>query len=302
MKQISVLMICFVFFMGGLGGSVSAATAVSSCTTITSPGVYELTSELTSTSTCITIRSSDVIFDGAGYSITGQGSKYGIYVYNSSDGLTNVTIKHVTVMGWKYGIFYRSAENGSITGNTALNNNQGIRLYSSSGNTIVNNTASSNSEYGIVLWSSSKYNTITNNYFNNTDNYKITTSSGNNIWSVPKKAGANIIGGTYLGGNFWAKPDGTGFSETCGDTDGDGICDSSYTLASGNIDYLPLTITAGGPTTTTTTTTTTLTSTTTTLCDTKDCDPTQIPEFPTVAVPAILALGGYLVMRRRKRG
>jgi hypothetical protein len=42
---------------------------------------------------------------------------------------------------------------------------------------------------------------------------------------------------------------------------------------------------------------------------TKDCDRnhsccdevTEIPEFPTVAIPAILALGGYLVIRARRR-
>jgi len=52
-----------------------------------------------------------------------------------------------------------------------------------------------------------------------------------------------------------------GFSETCTDADSDGICDSSYTLASGNVDYLPLRITTGGATTTTTTTSSTTTTT-----------------------------------------
>ncbi|MCD6381831.1 MAG: hypothetical protein J7L43_02545, partial [Candidatus Aenigmarchaeota archaeon] len=39
-------------------------------------------------------------------------------------------------------------------------------------------------------------------------------------------------------GNYWGKPDGTGFSDTCTDADGDGICDSSYQLFENNIDYL----------------------------------------------------------------
>jgi hypothetical protein len=39
--------------------------------------------------------------------------------------------------------------------------------------------------------------------------------------------------------NFWANPTGIGFSQTCSDVNKDGICDTSYTLASGNVDYLP---------------------------------------------------------------
>ena len=48
------------------------------------------------------------------------------------------------------------------------------------------------------------------------------------------------MGGPFLGGNFWGKPDGTGFSQVTADTNGDGICDSANTLASGNVDALPL--------------------------------------------------------------
>jgi hypothetical protein len=55
-----------------------------------------------------------------------------------------------------------------------------------------------------------------------------------------QKSGTNIIGGSFLGGNFWGYPNGTGFSQTCPDVNGDGICDKSYTLDEKNIDYLPL--------------------------------------------------------------
>jgi len=43
-----------------------------------------------------------------------------------------------------------------------------------------------------------------------------------------------------LGGNFWANPNGKGFSQTCKDVNGDGICDLSRILDANNIDYLPL--------------------------------------------------------------
>ena len=52
-----------------------------------------------------------------------------------------------------------------------------------------------------------------------------------NEWNISKTTGTNIVGGPYLGGNFWEKADGTGFSETCSDIDEDGICDESYVIA-----------------------------------------------------------------------
>jgi PGF-pre-PGF domain-containing protein len=52
--------------------------------------------------------------------------------------------------------------------------------------------------------------------------------------------GTNIVGGDYIGGNYWGFLNATGFSETCTDSDGDDICDSYYDLGDGNYDYLPL--------------------------------------------------------------
>jgi parallel beta-helix repeat protein len=108
-------------------------------------------------------------------------------------------------------------------------------IYIIPNNTLRGNNASNN-ENGINIWYSSS-NTIYNNYFSNTNN---ANNNGNNIWNTTKTSGINIIGGPYLGGNFWAHPDGTGFSQTCGDANKNGICDSNYSLAPGNVDYLPL--------------------------------------------------------------
>ncbi len=60
------------------------------------------------------------------------------------------------------------------------------------------------------------------------------------IWNTTKTPGSNIIGGIYFGGNYWANPGGTGFSQTCKDANKDGICDSIYVLNSNNTDFLPL--------------------------------------------------------------
>lgn len=80
-----------------------------------------------------------------------------------------------------------------------------------------------------------------NNYFNNTVNVKFGDYEEAYVWNTTLVAGTNIIGGSYIGGNYWAKPDGTGFSQTAIDANGDGIADSAYAISNINIDYLPLT-------------------------------------------------------------
>lgn len=62
-----------------------------------------------------------------------------------------------------------------------------------------------------------------------------------NSYNLKKTEGTNIVGGSYIGGNFWGKPDGTGFSQTAVDKNGDGIFDSVYKIGHSKYkDYLPL--------------------------------------------------------------
>jgi parallel beta-helix repeat protein len=136
----------------------------------------------------------------------------------------------------------------TIAGNNVSSNSRfGIELEYWSlanlypkGNTIKNNIVENTGVYGIHFFELGGGNTIYNNLFNNTANFNFTGTLYTNAWNTTKTLGKNIVGGPSLGGNFWANPNGTGFSETCDDGDSDGICDSYYNLASGNIDYLPL--------------------------------------------------------------
>lgn len=346
-----------------------AVKEINSCTDITSPDMYVLNTNIVNSgaSRCINITSSNVILDGAGYTIDGTGTEdtYGVYVYDPKGaGLTNVNVKNLKITDWYYGIYYSGyfeTANGSITdnfissnrsgitleyasnhiltnnivesggieliyswNNKITNNNAGIFLHHSHGNTITGNNASSKggivlhyavdnlvtrndvssnyngisteyaanntladnratgSETGITLGpmtsdntiinndissnnygissyyasnntitdnsvssndngiylTSSDNNTIYNNYFNNTNN---AWDDGNNIWNIKKTTGTNIIGGSWLGGNYWSDYTGE-------DISGDGLGDTLVPYNSGSImkggDHLPLVRTA----------------------------------------------------------
>ncbi len=123
-----------------------------------------------------------------------------------------------------------------IVGNSAASGTIGIYVNNAANNNFTGNNASNNS-IGIYLRNSSN-NNIYNNYFNNTIN--VNGDGSPNYWNTTKQSAINIINGSYLGGNFWASPDGSGYSQNCAVSNADGICDLPYVLDTNNTDYLPL--------------------------------------------------------------
>jgi parallel beta-helix repeat protein len=137
--------------------------------------------------------------------------------------------------GGGYGIRLSSSSDNTLLNNTASSNcggdgddrsgcGCGIYVSYSSDNTLTSNTANSNSHYGIRLITSSD-NLIYNNYLSNTAN---AYDNGVNQWNITKTAGTNIIGGLFLGGNYWG--DYTGV-----DDDDDGLGDTM--LPYGTIEF-----------------------------------------------------------------
>lgn len=140
-----------------------------------------------------------------------------------------------------YGIYLIFVFDSRVYNNTISNSSRGIFLRENShDNELFNNTITSSNDSGIYLMDGSADNRIYNNYFNNTVNVKAENSEGNS-WNTTKASGTNIMDGPYLGGNFWADPNGTGFSQTAEDSDSDGICDLPYNVNGSDFDYLALT-------------------------------------------------------------
>lgn len=211
------------------------------------------------------VHTSDVTIRGLKF--VGSGSSYsGIYLYNCTNciiennklanngyGIRLESSRKCTISNnivtdnLAYGIYIGGSSSNIISGNTANNSTRGLYLGSSNYNTISGNKVSFNSVLGFYECTVCNHNTIYNNYFNNAE-VSVKGGSGNS-YNITKTAGTNIIGGSYIGGNYWGKPDGTGFSDTAVDKDGDGISDSAYRLPGDNThwDYLPLAYPSSSP-------------------------------------------------------
>lgn len=164
-------------------------------------------------------------------------NRYGFYIPNSEG---NVILNNTLSGNKDYGILLSTATGNTLSGNEASDNGRGIHLGNSDSNKISDNTIVSNQVYGLFICPKSDKNRVLNNYFNNTVNAEANNGT-DNVYNIEKTAGTNIVGGPYLAGNYWAKPDGLGHSEIMPDTDEDGIADKLYRLENSDyVDYMPL--------------------------------------------------------------
>ncbi|MEM2995806.1 MAG: NosD domain-containing protein [Candidatus Bathyarchaeia archaeon] len=169
----------------------------------------------------IVVEKDDIILDGAGYMIQGNGSGTGIRVYGdymAAKPRINVTIKNVIIENFDLGIdVYYSIDirivrnniknnwNGitliqfsnycSIAeNNITANDYSGINLLSCSYNSIIENNIRVNGLYGIRLFESSDNVIYHNNFIDNSYQTYVYTPGYANVWD----------NGYPFGGNWWS--------------------------------------------------------------------------------------------------
>ena len=181
----------------------------------------------------IIVERSNIIVDGAGYRVEGDGTANGLSLQTT----LNVTVKNMRISGCVDGIQLFDSSSNTITLNSIMGNSyEGIGLYYSSNNIVTNNNVTNN-PIGIGLYSSST-NSILHNSF--TDNlYQAYVENSVNTWN----------GGYTSGGNYWkdhAEVDNyRGPSQNVPGSDG--IADTPYVIDASNIDHYPLMKPYAGP-------------------------------------------------------
>jgi parallel beta-helix repeat protein len=95
----------------------------------------------------IAVERDNVILDGGGYTLQGNGNSTGVFVNNRN----GITVKNMEIRNYFYGIqlhtdFYAGEITGNhiVTGNNIANNNYGIRLSYTSNNMLRNNQMNDN--------------------------------------------------------------------------------------------------------------------------------------------------------------
>jgi len=232
---------------GSLGGGTrdSSVIPVYRGYKITKPGYYLLQQDITArdTSAVFEITCDNVTLDGNGFSISGpagaRGETNGVLVSTGvNKPLRRITIQDLKISGFTNGIWLFDVSDAKVI-NTHISQASkfGIRLdriRSSyfSGNIIENCLT------GIGVFRSYG-NTFTDNMLKNQNNVIVNEKMAN-AWSIDPVPGRNVLGGEGRGGNVWLTPDGSGFSATATDSNGDGFTDMSFAIDADNIDYHPL--------------------------------------------------------------
>ena len=131
----------------------------------------------------LVIQRSNIIIDGAGYTLQGNSSGQGIRIE-----ATNVTVRNLEMRKFSTAVIISEASNNTITQNRITSSGRGVTLNKTKYNILENNTISSNSGLGILIYDNSDYNQIVGNNI---------TSNENGVWcelTTPTSDFISVVG------------------------------------------------------------------------------------------------------------
>ena len=125
---------------------------------------YTFTGNITADADGIVIERDNIVVDGAGYTVQGTGSGYGISFTERS----NITIRNMEIKAFACGVYVYSSSSNTISGNNiTANTYEGIWLSGSSNNSISGNNIANNGWAGIWLSGSSECSVCENTIYEN---------------------------------------------------------------------------------------------------------------------------------------
>jgi parallel beta-helix repeat protein len=150
---------------------------------------------------------------------------------------SNNTFSNNTISKGVNGIYSNTNNLNYYFDNLVFENSEvGAYFYTSHNNTFQRNIFRNNTLSQLRI-NAGVDNKISNNVFNSTTatqkTIDLTTATNTNFWNTTKTFQTNIVGGPYIGGNWFSNYTGT-------DSTGDGIGDTTYNISTVNIDYFPL--------------------------------------------------------------
>lgn len=192
----ALLVVCF----GARVAEAAAPKAINSCQTIDESGSYVLVRSLTATGNCLVLAADNVTIDLDGYTITGDGTGFGIW--DGDTARQNTTIRNGVITNFGTGIDLSGGTTPSSRSvvervRAVQNTNAGIR--SGSNSIVRDNIASDNGNRGIFARGGSL---ITGNVANNNAGFGIGADCPSNIIgnTATGNGGSNILTITPAGG------------------------------------------------------------------------------------------------------
>lgn len=179
MKQLNAIALSLLMFMSVLTAGIEMGSVVASAgnapagdnpfeitnrTTISEPGVYHVTADITAdTLDGIIVNSSDVVIDGNGHVIDGVSGdeearhtdKYGIHVeLGNGETVSNVTIRNLVIKRWGHGLHFSNGDDLKVEDVTFEENRVGLYAESVTALDVTDSEFDSSVKHGVRLkWS-----------------------------------------------------------------------------------------------------------------------------------------------------